>query len=102
MTKPYLKTCLVVLMMIFTQTSIQSKTKHSVKLTWDASITPGVNYHVWRSNNSTIPKKPLLSTSNLEWKDISVLSGKSYWYWVSAYDSTGESSLDGPVGPLTI
>ena len=60
-------------------------------LTWSASSSPGVTYHIYR-NGSLIG-----TTSLLIWTDANTVHGQTYTYGIRAYDPmTGRES-----NPLT-
>ena len=69
---------------------------HTVILTWDASASPGVvGYYVYRGNLSGGPytKTTAQSVNALDYYDIGIQSGKTYYYVVTAIDaSTVESA----------
>jgi hypothetical protein len=70
-------------------------TKYPLKLKWNASTTPSVTYHIWFSPNATRPKTYLYQTGK---KTITLtLPPGTYYYWVSAYNASGESRLCGPI-----
>ncbi|NOX56950.1 MAG: hypothetical protein GXP27_21420 [Planctomycetes bacterium] len=70
-----------------------------VVVQWDP-VVPGYYYRVYRSDSETGPKTPLGDWSReTSFTDPSVLSGRDYYYWVTAAtDANGssESELSGP------
>ena len=73
---------------------------HFVTLTWNASTTPNVKYHIYRHDNATFPSKIYANAGiDLTYTDENVLGGHTYWYWVTAYDKNGESA---PLGPIKV
>jgi hypothetical protein len=74
---------------------------HSVLLSWGASSTPDVNYHVYRSSSPTGPYTKLTTSTpiaGLAYIDSAVSAGQTYYYQVTAINGTGESS---PTSPAT-
>jgi hypothetical protein len=69
---------------------------HSVDVTWAASTsTPLQGYNVYRSTVSGGPYtklSPTLSPTTLLYKDITPLSGKQYFYVVTALNTSGAES----------
>jgi Cep192 domain 4/HYDIN/CFA65/VesB-like, Ig-like domain len=67
---------------------------HSVSLTWSPSTSSVIGYYVYRGTISGGPYAKLNSTVNTSttYDDASVLSGQTYYYVVTAADSTGEES----------
>ncbi|HYY72003.1 MAG TPA: glycoside hydrolase, partial [Candidatus Bathyarchaeia archaeon] len=85
----------------FTATVTQT---HTVALSWVASTTTSVtSYNVYRSTSSTTGFQVIGSvpaaTAPLGYTDSNVVNGTTYYYQVTAVDSsTGlESTPDGPV-----
>jgi hypothetical protein len=67
---------------------------HSVLLNWAASSTSGVNYNVYRSTTSGGPYTKLTAVTpvaGLGYIDSTVFSGQTYYYVVTAVNSSGES-----------
>lgn len=75
---------------------------HSVLLNWTASATSGVNYNVYRSSSassfstSATPSSAYRLTTTtpiagLSYIDGTVLSGQTYYYAVTAINTSGES-----------
>jgi hypothetical protein len=72
-----------------------SSTTHSVSLNWAASTSSGVvGYHVYRSSVSGSSYSRITSgaLSGLKYADGTVSSGKTYYYVVTAVNSSGEES----------
>lgn len=68
-------------------------TAHSVTLNWQASTSTGVTgYDVYRSTVSGGYYGLLANTSSLMYKDTSVQSGLTYYYVVTAINSTNQQS----------
>lgn len=69
---------------------------HSVDIAWDASTSAALQgYNVYRSTVSGGPYtkiSPVLAASALLFTDTSPVSGKQYFYVVTAVDSTGAES----------
>jgi len=78
-----------------------SNTSHSVSLSWTASSTSGVvGYHVYRSTTSGSSYTRINSSAltALKYTDGAVTSGATYYYVVTAVDSSGsESAKSGQV-----
>lgn len=64
----------------------------SVTLSWTASPTAGVSYEVYRGTVSGGPYASLNSATTTSYVDYSVVSGQTYYYVVTAVDSTGDES----------
>jgi hypothetical protein len=67
---------------------------HSVLLSWGASSTSGVNYNVYRSTTNGGPYTKLTTVTpvaGLSYIDGTVFSGQTYYYVVTAVNSSGES-----------
>jgi len=69
-------------------------TQHSVHLTWDPSNSSVVGYHVYRAPAATGPFGILSSgtVTATDYDDSTVSSGTTYYYEVTAFDSSGEES----------
>ena len=68
---------------------------HSVSLSWVASTSTVVGYNIYRGSVSGGPYALLNSTADsaLSYADSSVVSGQTYFYVVTAVDSTGTESV---------
>lgn len=68
--------------------------QHSVALSWAASTSTGiVGYNVYRSGVSGGPYAQVTSMdADLTYTDSAVSAGQTYYYVVSAVDSTGAES----------
>ncbi len=79
------------------------RTSHTVKLTWNASTTPGVTYNVYRINNSTGTTEKLNTDpiTELTFTDKQVVNGESYTYFAKAVLGTTESAQSN-LAPATI
>ena len=71
---------------------------HSVKLTWVASITPGVTYNVYRVTESTGKTEKLNATpiSGLSFTDEHPAAGGKYTYYATAVAGALESARSNP------
>ena len=71
-----------------------SGTGHSVTLSWKASTTQVSGYNVYRATNSNGPFSKLNSTliTSTNYVDTVVVSGSTYYYYVTAVDSKGIES----------
>jgi len=71
----------------------QTTAQHSVKLNWQASSSTGVaGYRVYRSTVSGGYYALLASSAGLNYTDIGVQSGTTYYYVVKAINSVGQLS----------
>src|SRR5438105_474622 len=71
-----------------------AQAQHSVKLTWTASTTPSVSYHVYRATVSGGPYAQV-STGNVAcctYTDTTVSNGVTYYFVVRSFDGTVESA----------
>lgn len=68
-------------------------TQHTVALSWQASPSSVVGYRVYRSTTAGSGFSPLTSTiSALSYSDTAVANGTTYYYVVTAIDSSGSES----------
>jgi hypothetical protein len=84
--------------------SLPSAVQHSVHLTWAASTSSVVGYRVYRAASADGPFG-VLSTDTLmatDYDDSTVSSGTTYYYQVTAFDSSGEESAGSNVAPAVI
>ncbi len=63
-----------------------------VRITWTAS-TEATSYKVYRSTAVSGVKRILGSTVNTTLDDVTALAGKTYYYWVKAFNGSTGSSL---------
>lgn len=70
----------------------------TVKLTWIASITPGVTYNVYRETESTGKTEKLNATpiSDLSFTDEHPAPGEKYTYYATAMAGASESARSNP------
>jgi hypothetical protein len=67
---------------------------HAVTLTWVASSTPNVTYSVYRSESAVGPYSLIKAgVQLLSFFDPNVIAGRTYYYVVSAVDSSGNASV---------
>ena len=68
---------------------------HSVTLTWDASTSPVGGYRVYRATNSGDPPTLLTLTppGTTQYTDNLVEAGRTYFYFVTAFDSANRESV---------
>jgi hypothetical protein len=71
---------------------------HTVKLTWNASTTPGVSYNIYRVTESTgklekLNKDPV---TGLTFTDLHPVNGEKYTYYVTAVAGNSESAQSNP------
>jgi hypothetical protein len=68
--------------------------QHSVSLAWNPSLSQIVGYYVYRSSTSGSYGPPLNSTpqSALSYNDLTVQSGQTYYYSITAVDSSSQQS----------
>jgi fibronectin type 3 domain-containing protein len=78
--------------------------QHSVNLAWNASASQVVGYYVYRSTTSGSYGAPLNPTpqSGLTFIDANVQSGATYYYVVTAVDSSSQQSLNSNEAVATI
>lgn len=67
---------------------------HSVTVTWEPSVSRVIGYNVYRadasgSNFTKLTSQPVFAT---KYTDLTVVSGKTYKYYVSAVNSSGVES----------
>ncbi len=73
---------------------------HAVTVMWDASVSSVFGYNVYRATSLYGPFMELNTTpvTTTEFRDITVVPGQSYLYWVTAVEAnTLESPLSDPV-----
>ena len=77
---------------------LHGRPSHSVKLTWDASTTPGVKYNVYRVTDSTGKRKKLNKDPlpELTFTDDHPVNGEKYTYFVTAVAGSAESAYSNP------
>jgi hypothetical protein len=68
--------------------------KHTVSLSWTPSISKVIGYNIYSSSTSAGPYVRLFATPTLatSYTDATVLSGRSYYYVVTAVDSNSVES----------
>jgi hypothetical protein len=68
--------------------------QHSVSLAWNASLSQIVGYYVYRTTTSGSYGQPLNSTpqAGLTYNDFAVQSGQTYYYVITAVDSSSKQS----------
>jgi hypothetical protein len=78
-----------------TTTSTSPTTQHVVHLIWDASTSQVVGYRVYRSETSGANYVPIVSAtiSALTYDDATVALSTTYYYVVTAVDSSGNESV---------
>jgi fibronectin type 3 domain-containing protein len=70
-------------------------------LKWDASVTPGVEYNIYRAQQPPGNFSKLTTVNGLAYVDTGVKSGNTYSYYVTAYSqSNGLQSL--PTNTVTV
>jgi serine protease AprX len=71
--------------------------KGKVSLSWTTSTDSGgsglAGYKVYKATASTGPFALATTTTTLTWTDTAVIKGRSYWYYVVAYDKAGNHSV---------
>ena len=77
---------------------------HSVTLTWTASTSTVVGYHVYRSTVSGGPYTKQNSSVNAStsYVDSAVQAGTTYFYVVTSVDSSGVESADSTEVSVTV
>ena len=78
--------------------------KHSVALAWDASSGSIVGYYIYRSSKPSGPYARVNSSStpSLSYSDSSVSNGQTYYYVVTAVNSSNIESTDSNTASATI
>jgi hypothetical protein len=67
---------------------------HAATLTWVASTTPNVTYSVYRSEAAGGPYSLIKAgVKILSFFDPNVIAGRTYYYYVTAVDSSGNASV---------
>ena len=92
----FLSTCSCGRPNVHNQASIAIVGVHSVVLTWNPSVSPGVGYRVYRGLSSGGPYTLLNSEpiSETKYTDATVQNGVTYFYTIKAVDGNGiESSF---------
>ena len=89
------------------QSVIVSSTDGLVDVTWSPVAWPNLaGYYVYRGNRSTPPFERLtnlpLSASATQYRDTTAKTGQTYYYTVTAVDTTGAESSYGPIYSVTI
>ena len=84
-----------------------SSTDGLVDVTWSPVAWPNLaGYYVYRGNRSTPPFERLtslpLSPSATQYRDTTAKTGQTYYYTVTAVDTTGAESSYGPIYSVTI
>ena len=81
-----------------------SGSQHSVALNWDASSGSVVGYYVYRSSKPSGPYARVNSSStpNTNYSDTSVSDGQTYYYVVTAVNSSNIESTDSNVASATV
>lgn len=76
---------------------------HAVTLTWVASTTPNVTYIVSRSETAGGPYSVIKTgVGILSFFDSNVVAGRTYYYVVTAVDSSGNASVNSNEATATI
>jgi len=78
--------------------------KHSVALAWDASSGSIIGYYIYRSSKPSGPYARVNSSStpSLSYSDSSVSNGQTYYYVVTAVNSSNIESTDSNTASATI
>jgi fibronectin type 3 domain-containing protein len=85
-------------------TGVQSGAQHSVALSWTASTSTGViGYYVYRGASSdSLARLNSSPTAATQYTDSVVTDGQTYYYAVTAVNSSNEESTDSNVVSATI
>lgn len=67
-----------------------SVTSKGVNLTWNSVTASG--YRIYRASNNNSKYTLLANTTSRTYKDTKVSAGKTYWYYIVAYNKYGRSS----------
>ena len=86
------------------QDSMMQVTTHAVALTWTASISPVSGYVVYRSTDPGGPFLPVTTTlaGAIQYVDTNVAAGQTYFYYVTAYDSSNVESVPSSTVSATV
>src|SRR5438067_820744 len=90
------------------QSVIVSSTDGLVDVTWSPVAWPNLaGYYVYRGNRSTPPFErltslPLSPSAPTQYRDTTAKTGQTYYYTVTAVDTTGAESSYGPIYSVTI
>ncbi len=81
-----------------------SGSQHSVALNWDPSTGSVVGYYIYRSSKPSGPYARVnsSSTSNTNYSDTTVADGQTYYYVVTAVNSSNIESTDSNVASATV
>src|SRR6184192_2201438 len=85
-----------------------SSTDGLVDVTWSPVAWPNLaGYYVYRGNRSTPPFErltslPLSPSAPTQYRDTTAKTGQTYYYTVTAVDTTGAESAYGPIYSVTI
>jgi len=85
-----------------------SSTDGLVDVTWSPVAWPNLaGYYVYRGNRSTPPFErltslPLSPSAPTQYRDSTAKTGQTYYYTVTAVDTTGAESSYGPIYSVTI
>ncbi|HEY0701872.1 MAG TPA: choice-of-anchor D domain-containing protein [Candidatus Acidoferrales bacterium] len=81
-----------------------SSSQHSVALAWDESSSAVVGYYIYRSSKPSGPYARVNSSStpNTSYSDTTVADGQTYYYVVTAVNSSNIESTDSNVASATI
>jgi len=70
--------------------------KRQISLSWNPSSDSGgsglAGYEVWRATSSSGPFSKIASTAETSYVNTRLSRGKTYWYYVIAYDGAGNRS----------
>jgi hypothetical protein len=78
-------------------TASANQKKVWVMLNWSESQS-GVKFNLYRNTSATMPSSPTYTgISTKSFTDKSVTAGSTYYYWVTAVNSAGQSPPNGPV-----
>ena len=75
-------------------TPTSGNTKRKINLSWTASTdNVGVSgYRIWRATSSAGPFTQIATTTTTSYGDGGLVTGTTYWYYVTAYDAAGNVS----------
>jgi len=77
---------------------------HSITLTWHASTSPVSGYRVYRVTNPDDPPTLLTRTplDTTQYTDTQVEAGRTYFYFVTAFDSANSESVPSNQVSITV
>lgn len=66
---------------------------HVVNISWNASTSLSVTYNIYVGGTSGGPYTKIGNTASLQFKDLNATAGNTYFYVITALNSSGEESV---------